>query len=152
MIDSLSGIVMRLMFLAVDLGITAPGAPQAPGVPAAPPAAGVPAQVPPDAANGGGGFPMIIWVVYGAVFVGLYFLFIRPQRKREKQRKEMVAAIKTGDNVVTTGGLFGKVADVGEDSFLIEFGTNRGLRIPVLKTDVLGIREPKLTPPPKIDP
>ena len=146
MIDVLSGMFTRLMFFAADLAIPAPGAPAAP----------VPAPGEAVAAYGGtqepGGFPMFIWVIYGALFVGLYFLFIRPQRKREKQRREMVAAIRTGDSVVTTGGLFGKVADIGEDSFIVEFGTNKGLRIPVLKTDVLGVREPKLTPPPRVDP
>jgi preprotein translocase subunit YajC len=65
--------------------------------------------------------------------------------------KEMQAAITTGDNVVTSGGMFGKVADIGEDCFIVEFGTNRSIRIPVLKSDVIGIREPKMTPPPKIE-
>ena len=146
MIDALSGMFTRLVFFAADMGLPAPGAPAAP-VPA-------PAEVVPAYGGGqeGGGFPMFIWVIYGALFVGLYFLFIRPQRKREKERREMVAAIRAGDNVVTTGGLFGKVTDIGEDCFVVEFGTNKGLRIPVLKSDVLGVREPKLTPPPRVDP
>jgi preprotein translocase subunit YajC len=50
---------------------------------------------------------------------------------------------------VTTNGLFGKIADVGEDCFVVEFGTNRGVRIPVLKTDVVAVREPKMTPQPQ---
>ena len=148
MVDALSGIFSRLVFFAADLVIPAPGAPVAP---APAPGGGVPVYGGAQEAAGGG-FPMFIWVIYIALFAGLYFLFIRPQRKREKQRREMVAAIKTGDNVVTTGGLFGKVADIGDDCFVIEFGTNKGLRIPVLKTEVLGVREPKLTPPPRVDP
>lgn len=89
---------------------------------------------------------LIIWAV---VIIGMYFLMMRPQRKREKQMREMQAAIKTGDNVVTSGGFYGRVADVGEDCFIIEFGTNRGIRVPVQKSDVLGVKSPKMTPPPK---
>jgi preprotein translocase subunit YajC len=59
--------------------------------------------------------------------------------------KELQAGITTGDNIITSGGLFGKVADVGEDCFIVEFGTNRGVRIPVLKADVVAIRTPKMT-------
>jgi preprotein translocase subunit YajC len=103
-------------------------------------------------ASGGGLFDfssMGFLAIWAVVLIGMYFLMMRPQRKREKQMKEMQSAIKPGDNVVTSGGLFGRVADVGEDCFIIEFGTNRGIRIPVKKTDVLGIRDPKTTPPPK---
>lgn len=90
-----------------------------------------------------------IWVIYAVVIGGAFFLMSRPQRKREKQMKEMQASIKTGDNVVTSGGFYGRVADVGEDCFVVEFGTNRGIRIPVQKSDVIGIKAPKTTPMPK---
>jgi preprotein translocase subunit YajC len=91
------------------------------------------------------------WIlpVYAVIIIGGYFLLMRPQRKREKKMKEMQAAIKTGDNVVTSGGFYGRVADVGEDCFIIEFGTSRGIRVPVQKSDVIGIKSPKTTPPPK---
>ncbi|MDR0272278.1 MAG: preprotein translocase subunit YajC [Clostridiales bacterium] len=91
--------------------------------------------------------PML--AIWGAVFVGMWFLMIRPQRKREKQMKELQAAITTGDNIVTSGGLFGSVVGVGEDCFIIEFGTNRGVRVPVLKADVVAVRSPKMTPQPE---
>ncbi len=90
-----------------------------------------------------------LWVIYIPLLIGLYFLMTRPQRKREKQQKEMQAALRVGDEVVTAGGFFGRIADVGEDSFMIEFGRNRAVHIPVLKTDVVGVRSPKMTPPPK---
>jgi len=88
--------------------------------------------------------PMLL--IWGAVFVGMWFLMIRPQRKREKKMRELQAAISTGDNIVTSGGLFGKIADVGEDCFIVEFGTNRGVRISVLKADVVAVRTPQMTP------
>jgi len=101
-----------------------------------------------EGAGGMGMGPMLVWVA--VLLVAMYFLMFRGPKKREKKMKEMQASIRTGDNVVVTGGMFGKIADVGEDCFIVEFGQNRGIRIPVLKSDVLGIREPKLTPPPKV--
>jgi len=91
-----------------------------------------------------------VWMIaiWGLVIVGMYFLMIRPQRKREKQAREMQANLKVGDNVLTNGGMFGRIADVGQDCFVVEFGTNRGIRIPIRKSDVLGIQTPKLTPTP----
>ena len=105
------------------------------------------AMAPPPAEPAGG---MWIMIVYAALFiVAIYFMMFRGPRRREKKMKEMQASIRTGDNVVVSGGMFGKVADIGDDCFVVEFGQNRGIRIPVLKSDVLGVREPKLTPPPK---
>jgi len=104
-------------------------------------------QTPPPANEGGG---MMLIIGYAVVMiVALYFLMYRGPKKRERKMKELQAGIRTGDNVVVTGGMFGRIADVGDDCFIVEFGTNRGIRIPVLKSDVLGVREPKLTPPPK---
>ena len=108
---------------------------------AAPAAAPAPAQEP--------GFNM--WWMYGiwaAVIVGFYFLTIRPQRKRDKKMREMQSSLKVGDNVLCSNGFFGRIADVGDDCFVVEFGTNRGVRIPIRKTDVLGVQEPKLTKTP----
>ena len=107
----------------------------------------VPLAEQPAGLFGGGG--AMIWVVYAVILVGMYFLLMRPQRKREKQMKEMQSGIRVGDNVVTTGGMFGRVADIGGDCFIVEFGTNRGLRIPIRKSDVLGVKEPQLTATPK---
>ena len=137
----------RLMFLAVrGPGITEPGdvgpPPVGNGIGEIVGGAG-------EAAAAGGFNWGFMLVVYAVIFGAFYFLFLRPQRKREARMKEQQAKITTGDYVITTGGLFGKVADVGEDCFIIDFGTNRTFRVPVLKSDVLGIREPKMTPQPK---
>ena len=97
----------------------------------------------------GGGMNMIwIYGVWVLVIVGFYFLTIRPQRKREKAVREMQAAIKVGDEVLTNGGMYGRIAELGDDCFVIEFGINRGIRIPVRKTEVLSVQSPRLTPPP----
>ena len=97
-----------------------------------------------DQGLGFGGFNSIVMILVWAAVIGIFYFFsIRPQSKREKKLKEMQAAIKSGDNVLTTSGFFGKVADVGEDCFYIDFGTNRSIRIPVRKSDVIGIQTPK---------
>lgn len=96
------------------------------------------------------GFSWVLVLVWGGMLVGLYFLMIRPQKKRQQKLKDLQSSIKTGDNVVTNGGMFGKVTDVGTDCFVVEMGiSGRTVKVPILKADVLGVREPVLTPPPK---
>jgi preprotein translocase subunit YajC len=63
-------------------------------------------------------FPFII------LFVVFYFLLIRPQSKRAKEHKNMVAALGKGDEVVTNGGLLGKVTEVGENFIMLELAEN----------------------------
>ena len=60
--------------------------------------------------------PMIILI---AVF---WFILVRPQRKKEKELKNMIAALKVGDEVATVGGIHGKIVKVKEDLFVIESG------------------------------
>lgn len=54
-----------------------------------------------------------------AVFVIMYFLVIRPQNKRQKQLQEMVSNLKTGDRVVTNGGIHGQVSNVKDGQTLV---------------------------------
>jgi preprotein translocase subunit YajC len=73
----------------------------------------------PQAAPGGGiGFLLMML----AIPVIFYFLAIRPQRKEEKKRKELIDATKPGDRVVTIGGAHGTVVRVGETTMDIRFG------------------------------
>mgnify|MGYP002637621043 CR=1 FL=1 len=58
------------------------------------------------------------------IFVVFYFLLIRPQSKRQKEHKEMVAAVKAGDEVATAGGLLGKVTEVKENFVKVELADN----------------------------
>ncbi|MDR1705583.1 MAG: preprotein translocase subunit YajC [Clostridiales bacterium] len=97
----------------------------------------------------GGGFMDILpqIVIWGGLFVAMYFFLIRPQRKRDKAQREMQQALRVGDKVLTTAGFYGKIVDVGSDAFIIEFGDNRGVRVPVRKSDVLGIKTPDMSPP-----
>ena len=66
-------------------------------------------------AGGGAPFGDILFLVL--LFAVFYFLLIRPQQKRAKEHKKMVEAVAKGDEVVTNGGILGKVIEVG-DTFL----------------------------------
>lgn len=65
-------------------------------------------------------------VIFGAV---LYFLMIRPQMKRQKEHKKMVDALAKGDEVVTNGGVAGKVTDIGENFILVEIAEGIAVKI-----------------------
>jgi len=58
------------------------------------------------------------------IFVVFYFLLIRPQSKRQKEHREMVAALAVGDEVATAGGLLGKVTQVKESFVRVELADN----------------------------
>jgi preprotein translocase subunit YajC len=63
------------------------------------------------------------------MFVVLYFIMIRPQMKRQKEHKAMVEALAKGDEVVTGGGLLGKVSKVGESFLHIEVANGVELQV-----------------------
>jgi preprotein translocase subunit YajC len=59
-----------------------------------------------------------------AIFVVFYFLLIRPQQKRSKEQREMIANLQKGDEVVTTGGVVGRVARLSEQYASVEIAPN----------------------------
>ncbi len=69
------------------------------------------------------------------IFGIMYFLLIRPQQKKLKDHQGMVAALRRGDQVVTQGGLIGKVAKVKEDNE-IEVDLADGIRVRVVKSTI----------------
>ncbi len=72
---------------------------------------------------------------FAAIFGVFYFLLIRPQQKKVKQHKEMIANIKRGDRIVTGGGIVGRVARVeGGDELMVEIA--QGVRVRVLQSTV----------------
>jgi preprotein translocase subunit YajC len=74
------------------------------------------------AAPQGGGLSMILMMV--VLFGLMYFMMIRPQMKRQKEHRSMVSALAKGDEVVTNGGLAGRVEEVGETFITIEIAPN----------------------------
>lgn len=75
-----------------------------------------------QAAPSGGGLGQFLPIVL--LFLGMWFLIIAPQRKRQKAHDKMLTEIKKGDEIVTTGGLFGTVTRVKDDRFVVEIADN----------------------------
>ena len=90
------------------------------------------AQAAAPAAGGGAAFAQFIPLIL--VFVIMYFLIMRPQQKKMSQHRAMVAALKKGDNVVTQGGMFGKVVAVRDDDVDVEIA--QGVRIRVVRATI----------------
>ena len=64
-------------------------------------------------------------VLMAALFGVMYFVMIRPQKKKQKEEQEMRDAIQIGDDITTIGGIMGRVVTVKEDSLIIETGADR---------------------------
>ena len=75
--------------------------------------------------------PFGMLIPMAAIFMIFYFLLIRPQQKKQKQLETMLKAIEKGDNVVTAGGLHGKVTGVTEHVLTLDIGGVKGERIKV---------------------
>lgn len=77
--------------------------------------------------DGGGGFMSTI-IMFGAIFLIFYFMIIRPQQKRAKEREKMLSNMQKGDRVVTSGGLHGTIAGIDEKTVLLNVGDNVKLK------------------------
>jgi len=84
----------------------------------------------------GGMFPFMPIVFMIAIF---YFVMIRPQRRREKERKAMISAVKTGQRVLLTSGIIGVVTHVKEKTLLVQIAEST--KVEVLKSAVSQIIE-----------
>src|SRR6478609_8336007 len=91
-----------------------------------------------DATGGGGG--SIIWTIlpFAFIFAIFYFLVIVPQKKQKQQLQEMVAALKINDEVVTNGGVIGKIKEIRDNSYIIQSAEKSLLEIG--KSAVIGKR------------
>lgn len=63
------------------------------------------------------------------IFVIMYFLILRPQQQRQRQHREMIANVRRGDTIVTSGGLIGKVAKVDEHEIQVEIAEDTKVRL-----------------------
>jgi len=104
------------------------------------------AAVAPEAEAPGGFFGEwgTIIIMYAVVFGAMYFLWMRPQSRKRKAAMEMQAAIKVGDNVLTSSGMYGTITMLSDQDCIVEFGTNKGIKIPIRRADIVGVREPVL--------
>ena len=74
------------------------------------------------------GFDPSFFIMMGLIFVVFYFFIIRPQRKREADRKQMISAVRKGDKIITAGGVHATVTKVEDTSVLAQVDDNTKLR------------------------
>ena len=73
------------------------------------------------------------------IFVIFYFLLIAPMRKKQKQTREMLSKLKKGDEVVTGGGIFGRIAALDEERGFVVLQISDNVKIKVLRSAVAGL-------------
>ncbi|MFZ3100852.1 MAG: preprotein translocase subunit YajC [Desulfitobacteriaceae bacterium] len=83
-------------------------------------------------------------VGYFVVFFGImYFLMIRPQQKQQKQRQAMLSSIKVRDKIITSGGIYGKVMKVKDESILVQIADK--VEVEVAKSGIVSIENREVT-------
>lgn len=82
------------------------------------------AQSAPDS----GGFMQTI-ILFGLIFVIFYFMIIRPQQKRQKERQKMLDALEKGDKILTAGGIYGTVVGIEDKMVLVQIADNVKVKV-----------------------
>ncbi|WP_226550368.1 preprotein translocase subunit YajC [Celeribacter naphthalenivorans] len=91
-----------------------------------------------QAAGGAAANPIMQFAPLILIFAIMYFLMIRPQQKKMKEHKAMIEAVRRGDEVVTAGGIMGKVVKVREDGF-VEVEIADGVKVKVQKATLANV-------------
>ncbi len=91
----------------------------------------------PEGQGGGGGFEAFLPFIL--IMVVIYFLMIRPQSKRQKEKRQMLENIKKGDRVITIGGIHGSVAGIKNNGKVVVLKVDKNMNITVNKTAVAGL-------------
>ena len=81
----------------------------------------------PASPGGMGGSTMIIF--YALLFAAMYFFMIAPQRKKQKEQEKMLSALNSGDEIMTTGGIFGTITNVKDDRFIVRIADNTKIEV-----------------------
>jgi len=77
--------------------------------------------------GGGGGSGWFSFALIGSMFLIFYFLLIRPQQKKEKQRQAMINSLKVGDKVLTTSGIYGVITAIKDDIVTVKVSSNTNI-------------------------
>lgn len=87
--------------------------------------------------QGGGGFAAFLPFIL--IMVVIYFLMIRPQSKRQKEKRQMLENIKKGDRVITIGGIHGSVAGIKNNGKVVVLKVDKNINITVNKSAIAGL-------------
>jgi len=83
----------------------------------------------PQGGEGGGGSLVSTLIMFGAIFLIFYFMIIRPQQKRAKEKEKMLSNLEKGDKVVTNGGIHGVIAGLEDKTALLMVSENTKIKI-----------------------
>ncbi len=83
----------------------------------------------PQGGEGGGGSLISTLIMFGAIFAIFYFMIIRPQQKRAKEREKLLSNIEKGDKIITSGGVHATIVGIEEKTVLIEIAPNVKIKI-----------------------
>jgi preprotein translocase subunit YajC len=100
-------------------------------------------------ASGGGSLLTSGLVPMVLVMGVMYLLVMRPQMKKQKETQKMLSELKKGDDIVTTGGIIGRISGITDD--VITLQVQEGVRVRILRSAVAGRHSPKTGEPPKAD-
>jgi preprotein translocase subunit YajC len=79
--------------------------------------------------GGGGESPLLTIVPFVLIFIIFYFLLIRPQRKKEKQQKALLDALKKGDKVITSSGIWGTITNLAKETVTLQIADNTKIKM-----------------------
>jgi preprotein translocase subunit YajC len=89
--------------------------------------------------------PKELIVPFVAMILFIWFFIMRPQRKKQKELNNVQYGIKVGDWVLNAAGMYGKIVDIIEEIVVVEYGTNKGVRVPIQRSSIVTIEEPNMT-------
>jgi len=95
----------------------------------------------PPPEEGAKGFDWTIIIFLVLIFGVFYFLILRPQRRRQKQHNELMQELKKGDKVITTGGIYGVIDNISDESVVLKIES--GATIRVARNSLVGRRQEK---------
>ena len=84
--------------------------------------------------EGGGGMITLVW--FGLIFVLMYLLLIRPQRKKQKEHQRLLSELRKGDRVVTSGGMFGTIFAIDDERNRVVLKINENTKLEFLKSSI----------------
>lgn len=72
--------------------------------------------------------PLFTFIIFGGLFIFMYFIMIRPQQKRQKEHNNLINSLSKGDEVVMTSGLLGKITKLESEYLILEAGKGQELK------------------------
>ncbi len=93
----------------------------------------------PEGGKEGGGFDWTLIVFIVLLVAIFYFLIIRPQRRQQKRHQELMQELKRGDKVITTGGIYGVVESLSDDSIVLKVESGASIRM--ARSSIAGQRQ-----------